>query len=169
MRRFFFIGFASRVVHFGLVAFALSAALILFLSSTGPSVCAQEIPAEAYGPYNAIVLPDGVGLIKPLAPPPSLDPRYQSAQPPDALIEGNAQWTASFWFHSSEPFSRTVLLAGLGDPAGDDARFIGVEDNHLGLWLGNGQGTVHLLSGTVALSPGEWHFAGMAPLRAHGR
>jgi Exo-beta-D-glucosaminidase Ig-fold domain/Concanavalin A-like lectin/glucanases superfamily/Glycosyl hydrolases family 2/Glycosyl hydrolases family 2, sugar binding domain/Glycosyl hydrolases family 2, TIM barrel domain len=159
MRRFLFIGFAGRVAHFGLVTFALSAALILFLSSMGPHLCAQEIPAEAYGPYNAVVLPDGVGLIKPLAPPPSLDPRYRSAQPPDALIEGNAQWTASFWFHSSEPFSRTVLLAGLGDPAGDDARFIGVEDNHLGLWLGKGQGTVHLLSGTVALSPGEWHFA----------
>ena len=50
-----------------------------------------------------------------------------------------------------------VLLAGIGDPAGEDARFVGVEDNHLGLWLGRGPKTQHLYVAEGSLSKSEWH------------
>ena len=111
---------------------------------------AQSLPAEAFGPYNATFLADGPGLTKPLAPPSVFDNRtaalldrlglnQQSAQR-DPLAESRAAWTLAFWFHSSEPLAGTVLLAGIGDPAAEDARFIGVEDNRLALWLGRGQG-----------------------------
>ena len=120
---------------------------------------AQATPEEAYGPYNAIFIPDGPGLIKPLAPPPPLDPTYKGPQPPDPLTAGAAEWTLAFWFHSSEPLSGAVLLAGFGDPTGYDARFIGVENNHLGLWLGRAQDTVHLFTGTQPMAQNEWHFA----------
>src|ERR1035441_5750849 len=36
---------------------------------------AQLLPAEYYGPYNAVFLPDGPGLTKSLAPPSPLDSR----------------------------------------------------------------------------------------------
>src|ERR1700752_175291 len=49
----FHIAFALLVVFFG-------------LPSLSP---AQAIPAEDYGPYNAVFLPDGPGLTKELAPP----------------------------------------------------------------------------------------------------
>ncbi|MFP5203984.1 MAG: glycosyl hydrolase 2 galactose-binding domain-containing protein, partial [Acidobacteriota bacterium] len=120
---------------------------------------AQALPPEAYGPYNAIFLPDGSGLTKPLAPPPPLDPRYAGPREPDSLTSGAAPWTLAFWFHPAGPLSGTVLLAGFGDPAGGDARFIGVENNHLGLWLGNAQGSPHLLAGTAVLGTADWHFA----------
>jgi hypothetical protein len=123
------------------------------------TLAAQSIPEEAYGPYNAIVLPDGLGLIKPLAAPPSLDPRYRGPQPPDPLTAGSAPWTLAFWFQPTEPLSGITLLAGFGDPAGSDARFIGVEDNRLGLWLGSAQGSAHLLTGTNPLGQANWHFA----------
>ena len=35
----------------------------------------QELPAESYGPYNAVFLPDGPGLTKQLAAPSPLDSR----------------------------------------------------------------------------------------------
>jgi hypothetical protein len=131
------------------------------LFATGTS-SAQIIPEEAYGPYNAAFIPDGLGLIKPLAPPASLDPRFRRPEPPDPLTAGAAKWTLTFWFHSSEPLSGTELLAGFGDPVAADARFIGVENNHLGLWLGNTQGAAHLLTGSMPLDQAEWHFAAAA-------
>ncbi len=139
---------------------ALLAVLVLSAVFVAPAMSAQSIPEEAYGPYSAIFLPDGLGLIKPLAPPAPLDPRYQGPQPPDPLTAGAAQWTLAFWFHSSEPnLSGVTLLAGIGDAAGDDARFIGIENNHLGLWLGKAQGTAHLLTAAMPLGEGDWHFA----------
>ncbi|MGB6721467.1 MAG: LamG-like jellyroll fold domain-containing protein [Terracidiphilus sp.] len=118
-------------------------------------VCAQTAPAEDYGPYNAVFLPDGPGLSKPLAEPPALN------GPMGTLLAGRAAWTLAFWFRSTEAVEGTVLLAGIGDPAGEDARFIGVEDHRLGLWLGRVQGT-HLVSGSDPLSPAEWHLAAAA-------
>jgi len=135
------------------IASALAALLAL------PALAAQAVPEEAFGPYNAIVLPDGLGLTKPLAPAPSLDPRYRGPQPPDPLTAGAAEWTLAFWFQPSEPLSGTTLLAGFGDPAAADARYIGVEKDHLGLWLGTAQSTTHLLTGKTPLNKGDWHFA----------
>lgn len=139
--------------------FAVVLALAVFAAPAGT---AQSIPEEAYGPYNAIVIPAGPGLIKPLSPTQPLDPRYRGPALPDPLTAGAAPWTLAFWFNSSEPVSKlsgAALLAGIGDPAEDDARFIGIEDNHLGLWLGSAQGNAHLLSATLPLGEGDWHFA----------
>ena len=120
---------------------------------------AQAVPEEAYGPYNAVSIPDGPGLIKPLAPPAPLDPRYRGPQPPDPLTVGSASWTLAFWFRPSELLAGATLLAGMGDPGGDDARFIGVEDHHVGLWLGQAQGAAHLLTGDPSIGDTGWHFA----------
>lgn len=139
--------------------FAFAAVVSLaFLFATRP-MPAQAAPEEAYGPYNAVSLPDGPGLIKPLAPPPPLDLRYRGAQPPDPLTVGSAPWTLAFWFRPSEPFAGTTLLAGMGDPGGADARFIGVENDHVGVWLGKAEGAAHLLAGTTSLGDTDWHFA----------
>ncbi|HVC46308.1 MAG TPA: LamG-like jellyroll fold domain-containing protein [Terracidiphilus sp.] len=80
----------------------------------------------------------------------------------DALLAGRAQWTLSFWFKSSDELTGAVLVAGIGDAAAEDARFIGVENNHLGLWLGRGPGTNHLTVAESSLSNAEWHFAAAA-------
>jgi hypothetical protein len=139
--------------------FALLVALVLPSFFAARPASAQAAPEEAYGPYNAIFLPAGPGLIKPLAPPPSLDPRYQGPRPPDPLTDGAAQWTLAFWFHSTDLLSDAELLGGFGDPSGTDARFIGIESNHLGLWLGRAQDTAHLLTGTTPLAQADWHLA----------
>jgi hypothetical protein len=129
---------------------------------------AQELPGESYGPYNAVFLPDGPGLSKTLGAPAAIDGRdamlldrlgVRPPESPDPMLAGRASWTLAFWFRPSEPVAGTALLAGIGDPGAEDARFIGIEDNCLGLWLGRGQGTARLISGNSPLSPAEWHLA----------
>ena len=52
-----------------------------------------------------------------------------------------------------------MLLAGIGDPAAADARFIGIENGRLGLWLGSAQSGNKLIAANTALRDAEWHFA----------
>ncbi len=141
------------------------AAILQAASALAP---AQALPAEAYGPYNAEFLPDGPALTKPLSAAVSLDTAEAllldrlHLNPPEAsdpLLAGRASWTLAFWFHPSEPLTGAVLLAGIGDPAAEDARFIGVENNRLGLWLGSAQASPSLIAGEVPLNAAEWHLA----------
>ena len=151
---------------FSLLAAVACLAMLLALPL---GVRAQAVPAEDYGPYNATFLPDGPGLTKPLAAPSPLDSRTaalldrlglnKAADERDALLGGQATWSLAFWFSASEPLAGTVLVAGIGDPAAEDARFIGIEDGHLGLWLGRAQGANRLIAAGSALTNAEWHLA----------
>ena len=145
----------------------LIGALFVFLAWSS-SALAQAVPAEDYGPYNAIFLTDGPGLSKPLAAPSPLDSRTAglldrlglNREPDrDVLLEGRSPWTLAFWFRASEPLQGTLLVAGIGDASAEDARFIGVADNHLALWLGRGSGSARMLAAETALSGAEWHLA----------
>jgi hypothetical protein len=145
--------------------FSLGAAVLFiatFLAFAVPAK-AQSAPVAEYGPYNAIFLADGAGLTKPLgpqAPPPQQYSWLQKAPDlHDRLFDGPGKWTLSFWFRASEPLNGMALLAGLGDPNAEDARFIGFEDNRLGVWLGRGDGTSRLIAAGSALSKAEWHLA----------
>ena len=144
-------------------------ASFVFLVLLPTRVPAQGPPVEDYGPYNAVFLVDGPGLVKPLAAPSPLDSRTEALlnrlglnQQPDrhdSLVTANETWTLSFWFQASEPFSGPVLLAGIGDPDAEDARFIGVQNHRLGLWLGCAPGADQFFAGSVALSSAGWHQA----------
>jgi hypothetical protein len=141
-------------------------ALLLLLA--GPAKAnAQALPAEAYGPYNVVVLPDGPGLTKSLSTPSSVDGRTaflldrlglnRQSEARDALLNGGAPWTLAFWFHSTEQLTGTTPLAGIGDPAAEDARYIAIADNRLALWLGRESN--HVLEADSPLSAAEWHLA----------
>ena len=144
-------------------------ATLAFLLVLAPHALAQALPQEAYGPYNVTFLADGPGMTKPLAPPSSLDPRaagllerlgmgQQSAQH-DLVTQPRAPWTLSFWFHSTDKLIGTTLLAGIGDPSAEDARYVGVTSNHFVLWLGRGQENGRPIAATAELSSSPWHLA----------
>jgi hypothetical protein len=145
-----FVSFFSRIGS--VVCFVVLACLALM-----PSARAQQTPTEVYGPWNVVVLTDGPGLSEPMpgayGGPPSAAPF------PAELIAAHAQWTISFWFRSTDTLSTdgTMLLAGFGDPAAKDARFIGLKGNRLALWLGTGSGK--FIASDTPLSSAEWHFA----------
>ena len=50
-------------------------------------------------------------------------------------------------------------MLGVGDPAAEDARFIGMRNNRLGLWLGRAQSAAGFVAGNQALSEAKWHLA----------
>src|SRR5579863_7586446 len=129
---------------------------------------APTLPATAYGPFNAVFLADGAGLNKTLSPSTSLDGVWAvamdgqgSGQPAiqDPVLAGRASWSLAFWFELPEPQQGTTLLAGIGDPAAEDARFIGIAGNRLGLWLGRAQSSAGFVTGDQALSEQKWHLA----------
>jgi hypothetical protein len=145
---------------------AVVACFTLLLMLGGQQGKAQSVPAEDYGPYNGTFLPDGPGLTQKLSPLPAPPSRFSkpdaNATPTDersVLLKGQATWTLAFWFHAADPLTETVLLAGIGDPAAEDARFIGVQDNHLALWFGTGASVKGMVAATSTLSKEEWHLA----------
>jgi len=122
-----------------------------------PNAGAQRLPTEVAGPYNAIFLADGPGLTYPA--PARWGSKAQPSPIPNELMDPHAHLTLVFWFQSSEASTAggTALLAGIGDPAADDNRFIGVTNGKLTLELGRG----HLITADSTLGSGEWHLAAL--------
>jgi hypothetical protein len=110
-------------------------------------------------------------MTKQLSSPSSVDPRtaglldrlgVKQPERRDPIVDGRARWTLAFWFRSPEASTQstgTTLIAGIGDSDGEDARFIGINDNHLVLWLGRAASASHALASNVALSSAAWHYA----------
>ncbi|TCK73726.1 glycosyl hydrolase 2 galactose-binding domain-containing protein [Acidipila rosea] len=115
-----------------------------------PSALAQQAAApqqlpfpESYGPYDAVSLAGGAGLVKPI---PAQDP----------ILRNSAAWTISAWVRvsadaltSNEP----TLIGGVGDPAEEYARMLGFEAGKPLVWMGEGA----TLVGSGELTPGTWH------------
>jgi Exo-beta-D-glucosaminidase Ig-fold domain/Concanavalin A-like lectin/glucanases superfamily/Glycosyl hydrolases family 2/Glycosyl hydrolases family 2, sugar binding domain/Glycosyl hydrolases family 2, TIM barrel domain len=147
----------------------VGAVLRVALIASALAACLHAQAPAAYGPFNAVFLADGPGLNKTLSPVTSLDGlaavattiQGSNQQPAmqDPIVAGRASWTIAFWFESSDPAKGMTLLAGIGDPSAEDARFICVENNRLGLWLGRAQSAAGFVSGDQALDARKWHMA----------
>jgi hypothetical protein len=143
--------------------------LVFFVAAAPAAMNAQgTVPLEAYGPFNAVFLANGSGLNKNLNPSTSLDRDWAvamdgqgSGQPAmqDPILAGRASWTLTFWFEQPEAAQGITLLAGIGDPAAEDARFIGIAGDRMGLWLGRAQNSAGFVSGNQTLSQAKWHLA----------
>jgi hypothetical protein len=143
-------------------------ALLAFCTFGAATAQIQSFPGEAYGPWNAEFLADGPGLSKPLPPPPNADGRTalllerlgvnRDQQSPDPILEGRAAWTLVFWFRTTGPWEGTTLLAGIGDAAAEDARYVAVRENRLALWLGRGEASGFVEANQPLVGDG-WHMA----------
>jgi hypothetical protein len=106
----------------------------------------QSTPEFTYGPYNALILPGGDGLKK------ALDPH-------DLVLQADSNWTLSGWFEATDqnPSSTTTstLIAGFGDPAEEDSRYIGLQDGKLVLRLGKNN---QITAQAPLPNSGAWHF-----------
>jgi hypothetical protein len=115
-----------------------------------------QAPQAVYGPWSAVFLPDGPGLMEPA--PGEWGGRSKMSPVPAGVLTGDAKWTLAFWFNSADPASPNglTLLAGIGDPGAKDARFVAFVDGRLGLWMGRGQ--QKFVAGDARVT-GGWHFA----------
>jgi Exo-beta-D-glucosaminidase Ig-fold domain/Concanavalin A-like lectin/glucanases superfamily/Glycosyl hydrolases family 2/Glycosyl hydrolases family 2, sugar binding domain/Glycosyl hydrolases family 2, TIM barrel domain len=141
-----------RLRGFGLAWFLLlSFGAVRSLSAQAP----QE-PQEVYGPWGAVILPDGSGLMEPA--PGEWGARSKMTPLPASILTGDAKWTLAFWFKSADRANPNglTLLAGIGDPNAKDARFVAFVDGRMGLWLGRGQ--ERFVAAGAGVSEG-WHFA----------
>jgi len=117
--------------------------IAMLVASTIPSFSQTAVTNDPpfYGPFNAVFLPDGDGLRKPLLKD-------------DSLLRADSPWTLYAWVKPAETTTSSMLLAGMGDPADEFPRYLALDGGHVMLWLGKDN---RLLS-TVSLLPDRWHF-----------
>jgi len=94
-----------------------------------------------YGPYNAVFLPDGDGLKKPLGKN-------------DSVLLADSPWSIYAWVKPAEALKLPSLVAGLGDPEDEFSRYLALSAQNLILWMGKDNS----LFATVSLAPGKYHF-----------
>ncbi len=122
-----------------LVPALLFACIPMPAPAQGSAGSADAPMLEVYGPYSGIFLLGGRGLEKPVA----------AAEP---VLAGGSSWTLSLWFRPDRT-GMTTLLAGLGDPADEDCRFLGLRGGRPVLRLGEG----NEVSGPGAIDGTDWH------------
>ncbi|MBB6145839.1 hypothetical protein HNQ77_003809 [Silvibacterium bohemicum] len=116
--------------------------LVVVFASLG--ALAQAPPSNdppEYGPYNAVLLPDGLGLryrmAKPQETPSPVDFRRGEAPYEDSVLEASSAWTLSAWYNPAEAVEQRELIAGMGDITGDYPRYLGLEPGKVTLWMGS--------------------------------
>jgi hypothetical protein len=126
-----------------LAAFA-AAPIVVTLSASAQDYYETSKPEmlDVYGPYAAKFLLGGRGIQFPLVPS-------------ETLLQGTAPWTMSLWFRpaAASKAPLTTLLAGFGDPAGEDSRYLGLKDGKPLLRMGEGIEVV----ATTAIAGDGWH------------
>jgi len=118
---------------------------LLMTISASVALLAQAGPSEdppAYGPYNAVLLPDGAGLryrmAKPQATPSPVEFRRPEAAPyEDSVLTASSPWTLSAWYNPVEAAGERELIAGIGDVTGEHPRYLCLELGKVGLWMGS--------------------------------
>ena len=94
-----------------------------------------------YGPFNAVFLPGGDGLKKPLVAG-------------DSVLRADSPWSLYAWVKPADEAKGPSLVAGFGDPEAEFSRYVAVDRGSIILWMGKDNS----LSGTASLAPGKWSF-----------
>ncbi len=131
-----------RHAHAVCLALLFPLASVLFLNPAKAQArqAAEPEQRSMYGPYSAKFLSGGRGLEKPL-------------NKAETLLDAHSPWTLSLWFHAGRQ-GTTTLLAGFGDPAAEDSRYLGLEAGRPVLRLGVG----NEVAGSSAIADDAWHF-----------
>ena len=134
---------------------------VLLLVSTPVAVLAQSLPTTdppEYGPYSAILLPDGSGLryrmAKPQETPSPVEFRRAEAPYDDSLLQASSPWTLSAWYNPAESAGDRELIAGIGDITGDYPRYLCLEPGKVALWMGPRN---EISAPQAQGSPDTWH------------
>ena len=121
----------------GIVALALCS---IVAASQPPAAPAATDPPQ-FGPYNGSFLADGLGLRVPIT-----DAR-------DPVLLADSPWSLFCWIKPSEHVAAFQLVAGVGSPAAEYARYLAIDAGKVALWMGEG----NQLTGPANITPGEWH------------
>jgi hypothetical protein len=132
----------ARFSSIGLVSKLGIAFIFLFsVAATSFSQNAAATEPAYYGPYNAIFLPDGDGLRKPLAKD-------------DPVLRADSPWSIYAWVKPAESSTTATVLAGVGDAADEFFRALSLDNGRVLLSIGKDNS----LSASASFAPGSWHF-----------
>ena len=123
-------------------------ALVALLTVLCPVLClAQSAPAAPeslappfYGPWNAVILPDGDGL-------------HMKLDGNDTMLRAESPWTLLGWVKAEDAATDRELIAGVGAPDGDYPRYLAITPDKVQLYLGKNNS----LEGPATINPGKWH------------
>ncbi len=126
--------------HRGLLALVglVACCALAFVPVARAQVVTNDPPF--YGPYNAVFLPDGEGLKKPLAEH-------------DSVLRADSPWSLYCWMRTAEPLQAPELLAGIGDTSEEYPRYLALDVDKLVLWMG----ADNSLTASAGLAPAKWH------------
>jgi Exo-beta-D-glucosaminidase Ig-fold domain/Concanavalin A-like lectin/glucanases superfamily/Glycosyl hydrolases family 2/Glycosyl hydrolases family 2, TIM barrel domain len=117
---------------------------LLISACTSSAIKAQAPPSNdppEYGPYSAILLPDGAGLryrmAKPQETPSPVEFRRGETPYADSVLQASSPWTISAWYSPAEAIEERELIAGVGDITGEYPRYLCVEQGKVALWMGS--------------------------------
>jgi Glycosyl hydrolase 2 galactose-binding domain-like/Exo-beta-D-glucosaminidase Ig-fold domain/Glycosyl hydrolases family 2/Concanavalin A-like lectin/glucanases superfamily/Glycosyl hydrolases family 2, TIM barrel domain len=118
---------------------------IAFSARSHAQVGSTAAATPAYGPYNAIFLPDGDGLEK------KLDEH-------DTLLHAESPWSLYLWIKLDEEVKSPTLVAGIGNPDDEYSRYIGLDSGKVLLRIGKKSA----LEAPASLSVHQWHLLAAA-------
>src|SRR5580704_4935310 len=121
----------------------ITIALVILFTFAAPSYSQLAVTTEPafYGPYNAIFLPDGDGLHKPLVKD-------------DSILRADSPWSLYAWVKPVDSPKASTVIAGVGDPSDEFFRGISLDNGHVLLSICKDNSP----SASASLAPGTWHF-----------
>src|SRR5271155_2566799 len=137
---------SRRLLKFRHITLAFAALVSSYFCALAPAAHAQTTTQittndpPQYGPYNAVFLPDGEGLKKPL-------------NEHDSVLLASSPWTLYCWIRPDETLQGPTLIVGIGTIADEYSRYIGIERGNLLLRIGQDNS----FESEVDLRPREWH------------
>ena len=121
----------------GIVALTLCS---IVAAAQPPAAPAATDPPQ-FGPYNGSFLADGLGL------------KMTITDAHDPILLADSPWSLFCWIKAAEPVSTFELVAGVGSPAAEYARYLAVDAGKVTLWMGED----NQLTGPANIAPSEWH------------
>ncbi|HEX4784417.1 MAG TPA: LamG domain-containing protein, partial [Candidatus Sulfotelmatobacter sp.] len=115
--------------------------VFIALVTSTPSHAQATNDPPFYGPFNAVFLPDGDGLKKPL-------------EKTDSLLRADSRWSIYAWVKPTETQRMPSLVAGLGAPDEEFPRFLALSSDHLMFYMGKD----NVLFANASLAAEKWHF-----------
>src|ERR1039458_9495236 len=104
----------------GIVALALASSLA---AAQPPSAPAPTDPPQ-FGPYNGTFLADGLGLRGPIT------------DAGDPVLLAESPRSLFCWVKAAQPVTEFELVAGMGSPAAEYARYLAIDAGKVTLWMG---------------------------------
>jgi hypothetical protein len=119
----------------------MALALASAVAAAQPPAAPVATDPPQFGPYNGSFLADGLGL------------KMTVTDARDPILLADSPWSLFCWIKATEPVATLELVAGVGSPAAEYARYLTIDAGKVALWMGED----NQLTGPANITPNQWH------------